>query len=308
MAIVKRNLFIKKIKKNLMKTKNFFSISMVILSLGLSLTSCEKSDNTNPFEVNLTSSSTLGNYLTDKDGNTLYFFALDANGLNNCTGGCTTAWPIFTVSALTQEKLGSGLVLSDFGTINSGSGNQVTYKGWPLYYYSPGGVREKANITSGEGVNGLWFVAKPDYTVMLASAQLVGADAKNYVVSATNVYSEGTGKTTYFTDLVGRTLYAYYKDSLNLNKYTKADLSNNGVWPIYETDKIVVPSILDKSLFSSITIYGKKQLTYKGWPMYYYGSDADAAGVFRGNNKGVSVPKPNIWPVFMKDYPTAPKK
>ena len=143
---------------------------------------------------------------------------------------------------------------------------------------------------------------------MLANAQLVGADGKNYIVSSTNVYSEGIGKTTYFTDITGRTLYAFAKDSSNINKYTKADLSNNVIWPIYETNKIVVPSILDKSLFGSITVYGKNQPTYKGWPMYYYGPDADATGLFRGNNKGVSVPRPNVWPVFLMEFPAAPKK
>ncbi|MCK9414110.1 MAG: hypothetical protein M0Q53_17545 [Prolixibacteraceae bacterium] len=291
-----------------MKGKHYFATLFVLLVAGFILTSCTKSETVDPFEIKLANSSTLGSYLTDKAGNALYFFANDANGLNNCTGGCTTAWPIFTVAMFTMDKLAPGLSFADFGTINAGTGNQVTYKGWPLYYYAPGGVREQPNLTSGEGVNKLWFVAKPDYTIMLANAQLVGADGKNYIVSSTNVYSEGVGKTSYFTDLVGRTLYAFAKDSSNLNKYTKADLSNNGVWPIYETDKIVVPSILDKTLFSSLTIYGKKQLTYKGWPMYYYGPDADASGLFRGNNKGVSVPKPNIWPVFLKDSPAAPKK
>ena len=110
------------------------------------------------------------------------------------------------------------------------------------------------------------------------------------------------------TDLAGRTLYSFYKDSTNVNKYTKADFSNNSVWPIYETDKVVVPSIIDKTLFGSITLYGKKQLTYKGWPMYYYGPDVDASGKFRGYNKGVYGPLPVKWPVFFKDIPAAPKK
>ena len=291
-----------------MKKKYIFENFILLLVFGLLMTACEKEETVDPFDIKLATSTTLGTYLTDKAGNTLYFFSLDANGLNNCTGGCTTAWPIFSVATLTQDKLGAGLLLADFGSVTTPNGNQVTYKGWPLYYYAPGGVREKPNLTTGEGVNGSWFVAKPDYTIMLANAQLLGADAKNYIVSATNIYSEGVGKTTYFTDLAGRTLYAFAKDSSNMNKYTKADLSNNGVWPIYETDKIVVPSVLDKTLFGSITIYGKKQLTYKGWPMYYYGPDADALGFFRGSNKGVSVPKPNTWPVFFKDYPIAPKK
>ncbi len=289
--------------------KNHKLLSLILLLFtGLALTQCQKSEIVDPYLIKLSVSPTLGSYLTDKDGNTLYFFSMDANGTNNCTGGCTTAWPVFNVTGLTALSVVPGLNVADFATIMTPNGNQVTYKGWPLYYYAPGGVREKAATTSGEGVNGVWFVAKPDYTVMLAKAQLVGADGKNYVVSATNVYSEGVGLTTYFTDIAGRTLYAFAKDSANINKYTKADLSNNGTWPIYETDKIVVPSILDKTLFGSITIYGKKQLTYVGWPMYYYGPDADALGMFRGNNKGVSVPKPNTWPVFYQNFPLAPKK
>ena len=286
---------------------NFIILSLLVLS-GLTLTKCTKSDTLDPYLIKLATSPTLGSYLTDQEGNTLYFFAMDAAGTNNCTGGCTTAWPVYNVMGLTQEALMPGLNLTDFSTIAIAGGTQVTYKGWPLYYYAPGGVREQATMTTGEGINGLWFVAKPDYTIMLAKAQLVGADGKNYIVSSSNVYTEGIGLTTYFTDVIGRTLYAYAKDSSNLNKYTKVDLTNNATWPIYETDKIVVPSILDKTQFASITAVGKKQLTYKGWPMYYYGPDADATGLFRGMNKGVSVPKPNVWPVFTKDYPLAPKK
>jgi predicted lipoprotein with Yx(FWY)xxD motif len=291
-----------------MKRKFYFANLILLIATGFLLTNCQKSETVDPFDIKLATSSSLGNYLTDKAGNTLYFFAQDANGLNNCTGGCATAWPIFTVASLTMDKLSPGLVFADFGTINVGTGNQVTYKGWPLYYYAPGGVRENPNLTSGEGVNKVWFVAKPDYSIMLANAQLIGSDGKNYVVSATNTFIEGVGKTIYFTDLVGRTLYGFARDSANVNKYTKADLSNNGVWPIYETDKVVVPSILDKTFFSSITIFGKKQLTYKGWPLYYYGPDADALGVFRGKNTGVSVPRPNVWPVLLLDTPPAPKK
>jgi len=292
----------------MMKRLYNFTVSVLLFSASLILTQCQKADKSSPYLVNLATSTTLGSYLTDHDGNSLYFFAMDSNGANNCTGGCTTNWPVFNLTGLTADKLAPGLALADFSTVSTANGMQVTYKGWPLYYYAPAGVREAPSTTTGDGVNGLWFVAKPDYTIMIAKQQLVGSDAKNYVASATNVYTEGVGATVYFTDLVGRTLYSYYKDSANVNKYTKADLTNNGTWPIYETDKIVVPSILDKSLFGSITAVGKKQLTYRGWPMYYFGADQDASGAFRGSNKGVSFPKPNIWPIFFKDEPAAPKK
>jgi predicted lipoprotein with Yx(FWY)xxD motif len=283
----------------------------LFISAGFGLTQCKKTEEVvvDSSLVKLANSATLGSYLTDKDGNALYFFSNDANGENNCTGGCITAWPIFNIAGLTADQLGTGLDFGDFNAISTPNGNQLTYKGWPLYYYSPGGVREQPGQTTGEAVGGVWFVAKPDYTIMLAKAQLVGKDGKNYVVSATNVYTEGDGKTTYFTDLPGRTLYAFAKDSANVNKYTKADFSNNATWPIYETDKVVVPSILDKTLFSSITVYGKKQLVYKGWPIYYFGPDVDATtGKYRGFNKGVSVPVPGVWPAFLKDIPAAPHK
>jgi predicted lipoprotein with Yx(FWY)xxD motif len=281
-----------------------------LIASGLLFTQCKKTEDpiVDPLVIKLASSATLGNILTDKAGNTLYFFSNDANGANTCTGGCTTAWPVFNATGLTQAQLGNGLVLADFNTISTPNGNQLTYKGWPLYYYAPGGVRESAGSITGEGVNGVWFVAKPDYTIMLAKSQLVGANGKSYVVSAADVYSEGVGSTVYFTDLAGRTLYAFAKDSANVNKFTKPDFSNNAVWPIYETGKVVVPSVLDKTLFSSIVVFGKTQLTYKGWPIYYYGPDVDASGNFRGFNKGVSVPVPGVWPVFFKDIPAAPRK
>jgi predicted lipoprotein with Yx(FWY)xxD motif len=296
-----------------MKRQINLPLFVLLILAGFALTYCSKTSDpapvVDPVLVKLANSTALGSYLTDKDGNALYFFSNDADGANNCTGGCITAWPIFNIAGLTAEQLGTGLTLGDFNAISTPNGNQLTYKGWPLYYYAPGGVREQSGQTTGEGVNGVWFVAKPDYTIMLAKAQLVGKDGKNYIVSATNVYTEGVGKTTYFTDLMGRTLYEFAHDSLNINKYTKADFSNNATWPIYETDKIVVPSILDKTLFSSITVFGKKQLTYKGWPMYYFGPDVDATtGKYRGKNMGISVPVPGVWPAFLKDIPAAPHK
>lgn len=293
-----------------MKKIHYLLMLILLMSTGLVLTQCKKSDNEevviDPFALKLANSATLGSYLTDKDGNTLYFFSNDANGANNCTGGCITAWPVFNVTGLMQSQLGAGLDLADFNSITSANGNQLTYKGWPLYYYAPAGVREASGQTSGEGVGGVWFVAKPDYSIMIAKLQLTGKDLKNYVVSSANVYSEGLGATTYFTDAMGRTLYSFFRDSTNNNNFTKADFSNNPVWPLYETDKVVVPSTLDKTLFGSIMVFGHKQLTYKGWPMYYYGPDVDSGGKYRGYNKGVYGPLPVTWPIFFKDYPASP--
>ena len=253
-------------------------------------------------EISLSSSTTLGSYLTDKDGRSLYFFSTDSKDQVTCTGGCELVWPPFYLDNLTAAKLGTGLTFSDFGTITTASGKkQVTYKGWPLYYYAPSvngtNTLEAAGQTTGDGVGGVWFIAKPDYSIMIVRSQLVGHDGKNYKSD----YTVGDGATTYFTDAKGLTLYIFKNDNFNKNNFTKADFSNNAVWPIYETDKIVVPSTLDKSKFAVITVFGKSQLTYNGWPLYYFGQDASV----RGANKGISFPSPGVWPVPVKDLPLA---
>lgn len=248
--------------------------------------------------VKLKTSPTLGKYLVDANDKTLYYFSNDADGKNHCSGGCATAWPIFGGKALTQKQLGKGLSASDFSVITTANGeSQITYMGWPLYYFSPKGVPEPPNTTSGEGAGDVWWVAKPDYTVMLVSNQLVGKDGKNYKGD----YTEGEGKTAYLTDANGRALYTFIKDKANKNNFTKEGVESKA-WPIVEASDIVVPSKLDKSLFGTIDVFGKKQLTYKGWPLYYFGDDEGAPG----SNKGVSVPKPGVWPIAAKDIAAAP--
>ena len=63
-----------------------------------------------------------------------------------------------------------------------------------------------------------------------------------------------------------------------------------------------VPSVLDKTLFGNITVPGKKQMTYKGWPLYHFGQDS-----VRESNLAVSVPVAGKWPVAVKDIQD-PKK
>jgi predicted lipoprotein with Yx(FWY)xxD motif len=151
-------------------------------------------------------------------------------------------------------------------------------------------------------VGNIWFVAKPNYSITIANYQLTGANGINYL----STYLPGDGRTNYFCDEKGNTLYFFGRDSAFINKYTKPDFSNNPTWPIYETENITVPSTLDKSLFVVITFNGKKQLTYKGWPLYYFVQDA----YVRGINKGISVPTNavgKVWPVAIKDAALAPR-
>ncbi|MEO5891023.1 MAG: hypothetical protein ABIQ31_12260 [Ferruginibacter sp.] len=282
--------------------KNIFFPAVVILAV--TFLSCKHDPVVTPPRTDIHVDSTnaqTARHIVDKDGKTLYFFSNDVNGLSNCTGGCIANWTAFNPD-MTTTTFSDGLQSSDFASVTLASGEkQTTYKGWPLYYYTPGGVAEAAGQTTGEGIGNVWFVAKTNYSIMIANFQLTGINGINYKSD----YTPGDGRTNYFTDGNGLTLYAFAKDSAFLNKYTKPDLSNNANWPIYETENITVPSTLDKSLFVVIDVLGKKQLTYKGWPMYYFGPDNSVRGV----NKGVSIGATpgSAWPVIVKDAVPAPR-
>jgi predicted lipoprotein with Yx(FWY)xxD motif len=272
---------------------NHTKISLAIFMLAVTIfSSCDKEETVDTElvpKIVLANHATYGKILTDENGISLYFFSKDASGASVCLDGCLNSWPIYYSET---PEIGDGLSASDFGTIDHPSRTkQTTYKGWPLYYYSPtkDAVKEAAGSTAGEAVGGVWFLAKPDYSIMIAKSQLIGANGINYLGD----YTEGTGETFYFTDAMGRTLYTFQNDTKNDNNFTKEDFSNDGSWPIFHVALEKLPSTLNSSDFGEIDVFSKKQLTYKGWPVYYYGSDA-----MRGQNKGVSVPVAGKWPII----------
>ncbi|MEO8416023.1 MAG: hypothetical protein ABI472_20350 [Ginsengibacter sp.] len=284
-----------------MTTKIFLSTGTLLIIL---LASCKKDNNVTPARpgLHLDSNAQVGTHIVDKDGRSLYYFSNDANGQSNCTGGCLATWPIFNADSATT--FGNGLQASDFKTITTSTGaKQTTYKSWPLYYYAPAGVPELAAETKGEGVFNVWFVAKTNYSIMIANNQLEGGDNVHYL----GTYVPGEGRTAYFIDGTGNTLYTFAKDSNLVNKFTKPDFSNNTLFPVYETDNITVPTILDKSLFVAIDFNGKKQLTYNGWPLYYYGADNSVRGSTKGINFPTTQPVGSIWPVAIKADLPAPR-
>ncbi len=238
-------------------------------------------------DIMLAEDSELGTILTDAFGFTLYYFTKDAlPDTSLCTGVCVDNWPLFYVE---DPEPGDGLDMADFGVIEHPEGGmQTTYNGWPLYYWAndlnPG-------ETKGEAVGNVWFVAKPDYTIMLMNGPLIGKDGVAY----NSNYEPGEEIVQYFVDEYGRTIYIFINDTYEQNNFTKSDFSNNSVWPIYEEELKGVASTLDKSMFGTIDVFGRSQLTYNGWPLYYFGEES-----LRGDATGVSVPSPGVWPVAVQ--------
>lgn len=270
----------------------------------LAIASCNNSTDSesNDFNVQTTMTSSQGEVLADGEGNILYYFTPDVEGNSTCEGDCIGAWPVFHVEALDPDE---GLEPADFGTTTRPDGSsQTTYLGWPLYYFSgdqqPGDVNGEAI----ESFGGFWYVAKPGYTIMRATQQLVGHDGLNYVIDENGNYSEGEGITTHFTDGNGRTLYTFQNDSANTNNFTEEDFSNNDLWPIFEESLAAIPSSLNSTHFGTIDVFGRTQLTYKGWPLYHFGQDAE-----RGETQGISFPDeadPGLWPVAQLAMEAAP--
>ena len=282
-------------KNSTIRSNKIFVLGM-LTAIGFTITSCSD-DSSGPDEVEdflqVTSSQSNGNILADAEGNTLYFFAPDVKGESQCEGECIANWPVFFSE---DVEAGNGLDVANVGTITRADGSsQTTYRGWPLYYFAND---NQAGDVNGDGINGVWFVAKPNYSLMIANAQLIGEDGNNY----TSDYEVGEGNTTYFTDFEGRTIYSFTFDVSNTNNFTDEDFSNNGVWPIFHTDIESLPTGIDEDNFGEITVHGEEQqLTYKGWPLYYFGQDTD-----RGDTKGVSFPNPGIWPIVNMDVQEAP--
>lgn len=282
-------------------------LTMVGLIGGLlHLSGCKKDDTIPlPTGIGSTTDPTLGSILTDNQGQTLYLFSTDVNGLSSCTSGCLGQWPIFWVA---NPTLANGLASTDFGEITRADGKkQTTFKGWPLYYFAPkgDGKLESKGETSGDGVDNSWFVAKANYTVMIASEQLVGADGNNY----TSASVTGTEVSTFFVDGSGRTLYAFSNDTKDNNNFTAADFSNNGIWSVYETTLGDLPTGVNSADFETIQVAGHQQLVYKGHPLYFFGGTASVAGdASRGDTRGVSFPTPGaaLWKVVNTSTADAP--
>ncbi|MGB3589947.1 MAG: hypothetical protein WBA23_25595 [Tunicatimonas sp.] len=250
--------------------KSFKSLLVVLLGLSFLFSACSEEDDATPDPVEdtpqiaLANDSNLGSYLVNQDGRALYFFSRDVGGSSACEDGCLNAWPVYYQA---DFETGSGLDQSDFGTITRADGEkQTTYKGWPIYYYSGD---DGANQINGEGVGNVWFVAKPDYTLMLATQVVEGA---------------GSDPISYLVDAEGNSLYYFENDQENESVCTDGCLN---AWPAFnEVANVVLPSTLNQGAFAAIDrVDGGQQLAYAGRPIYFFAQDTG-----RGETKGATAP------------------
>jgi predicted lipoprotein with Yx(FWY)xxD motif len=217
--------------------------------------------------VNLGKNDKLGSFLVDDKGMTLYLFTKDTPNTTVCYDKCATAWPpLLTTGA---PVAGQGVDASKLGTTTRTDGTiQVTYNGWPLYYYD----KDKApGDVVGQDVGGVWYVVSAAGDKVESMAQATEAP-----MTSTGGTSVNLGKNdklgSFLVDDKGMTLYLFTKDTPNTSVcYDKCATA----WPpLLTTGAPVAGQGVDASKLGTTTrTDGTVQVTYNGWPLYYYDKD-----------------------------------
>jgi len=151
------------------RLRYYFLFIGLLAVLLLGLAACQPTPTsapTTPSEYTVKTSSLPGggDYLVDGSGRTLYYFTKDSAGKSSANEAVLFLWPIFYTA---NVKVPSNLNASDFSSITRGDGKmQMTYKGWPLYYYM--GDTQPGD-TKGQGVGGVWFIINPATTPAASS-------------------------------------------------------------------------------------------------------------------------------------------
>jgi predicted lipoprotein with Yx(FWY)xxD motif len=107
--------------------------------------------------------SALGRIVVDGQKMTAYYFTKDTpnSGKSACTGPCLQAWPPITATSSNPSVSG---VTGQVGTIALADGSrQLTVNGRPLYLFAKD---SKAGDVLGQGVGGVWYVLRPDGTMV----------------------------------------------------------------------------------------------------------------------------------------------
>jgi predicted lipoprotein with Yx(FWY)xxD motif len=105
-------------------------------------------------------SSSLGTFLVDAKGQTLYLWDADHGAMSTCNGECATDWPPLTTKS--APKAGAGVKASLLGTSKRADGTQeVTYAGHPLYTFAGDTAPGQTTGQGSAAFGAPWWVVTP---------------------------------------------------------------------------------------------------------------------------------------------------
>ena len=108
--------------------------------------------------VRTAKSKSLGTILVGPTGRTLYRYTDDSKGVNRCSGdaSCNKYWPPLLIGGSAKPSAGAGVDAALLGTIRAAHDKrQVTYAGFPLYFFSGD---KGAGQVNGQAFESTWYV------------------------------------------------------------------------------------------------------------------------------------------------------
>ncbi len=109
-------------------------------------------------QIGLANNPRLGSIVVDGSGRTLYILTKDTPNTSTCYDGCSQVWPPLLATNGSPNAT-AGVSGSMIGTaLRTDGTTQVTYNGWPLYYFSGD---QAPGDTNGQGIQSVWFAVSP---------------------------------------------------------------------------------------------------------------------------------------------------
>ena len=217
-----------------------------------------------------TETTRAGTVLANDQGLTLYYYSADkrGSGTSVCTAGCATAWP--PLAAPVKAPAGVRLP-GPLGMITRPGGvRQVTINGFPVYLYAGD---KAAGQATGNGMSGTWHVIK----IRSAAAGATGRAA------ALKVAHTRVGPV--LASSRGLTVYYYSADKPHSGKSACTGTCATAWPPLAAPVKAPAGVRLPGKLGVITRPNGVKQVTLKGYPLYFYIGDK-APGQVTGNGIG----------------------
>lgn len=213
--------------------------------------------------VKVVTNAAAGTILTDGAGRTLYLWFSDERNKSNRIGTTSPTWPPLMTDGTPQA--GAGVTQARLGTITWPDGQtQVSYNGWPLYYFARD---EKLSDVNGQGIGNVWWVVSP-------------FGGPRQTLATLKVTPGAVGPMV--TDSSGRSLYAFGLDTFNRSNC--AGTCPQAWPPLLTIGPAKSDAGVDPNLISHIQREdGSTQVTYRGWPLHYYSLD-EKPGDLKGQN------------------------
>jgi predicted lipoprotein with Yx(FWY)xxD motif len=237
--------------------------------------------------------------VTSASGRTVYRFDNDSSNpsASTCFDECAELWePVLAGSGVEIE--GDGIDERQIDTIDRPEGEQVTLKGWPLYYFKDD---VKLGELAGQGRDGLWFAVNPKggkakSTKQTETTAPVQKDVQTLTVNVVD------GFMPFVTNQAGRTIYRFDNDSSNPSRTSCTGECTKKWEPVLagKNGVKILSNKINRGSVGTIDRAEGKQLTLNGWPLYYFHKDKKL-----GQTAGYGVG--NAWFAIAPDGKKAPR-